>query len=429
MTKFGFFCPSAIGHLNPMCVLALEAKRRGHDVTFFGFPDAIEKIKNLDINTKEFGAEDFPKESINSAYKTLGKLTGKAGLKFTIDLFKRETNTLFNETPQIIREEKIDILIVDQMLPSIATVADYLNLPFVTICNAMLIHREPGVPPYSTNWSYSTSPLARLRNRLGNTLVNHLTRELWQVIVDQRKEWKLSTYQRRDDCYSSLAQISQMIKEFDFPRERLPKHFHYIGHFQDKSGKEPISFNDINFPFERLNDKPLVYASLGTLQNQRPEIFECIALACSQLDVQLVISLGDPKASSLELPGNPIVVPFAPHKKLIEKASLVITHAGMNTVLTALGCGVPLVAIPITNEQPGIATRLTRTEAGKALQLKNLTEETLRSAISEVLTVPSYRINAQRMQMLIQSSGGVEKAVNIIEKVALTRQSVNSDCV
>jgi hypothetical protein len=30
-----------------------------------------------------------------------------------------------------------------------ATVADYLGLPFVTVCNAMLINREPGIPPYS----------------------------------------------------------------------------------------------------------------------------------------------------------------------------------------------------------------------------------------------------------------------------------------
>jgi len=33
----------------------------------------------------------------------------------------------------------IDVLIIDQISSSIATVADYLGLPFVTVCNAMLI--------------------------------------------------------------------------------------------------------------------------------------------------------------------------------------------------------------------------------------------------------------------------------------------------
>jgi UDP:flavonoid glycosyltransferase YjiC (YdhE family) len=96
----------------------------------------------------------------------------------------------------------------------------------------------------------------------------------------------------------------------------------------------------------------------------------------------------------------------------------------MNTVLTALGCGVPLVAIPITNEQPGIASRLARTKAGKMLQLSKLNEITLRTAISEVLSNSSYRIKAQQLQKTIQASGGVDRVADIIEMAAQTRQPV-----
>ncbi|MEN8447417.1 MAG: nucleotide disphospho-sugar-binding domain-containing protein, partial [Cyanobacteria bacterium J06555_13] len=94
------------------------------------------------------------------------------------------------------------------------------------------------------------------------------------------------------------------------------------------------------------------------------------------------------------------------------------------TTLTALGCGVPLVAIPITNEQPGIAARLARTQAGKTLPLDTLDETTLRAAIFEVLTDVRYRENAQRLQREIQSSGGVQQAADIIEKAVETRQPV-----
>lgn len=246
-------------------------------------------------------------------------------------------------------------------------------------------------------------------------------------IVAQRRHWDLPPYQRRDDAYSSLAQICQLPSDFDFPRERLPAHFHYIGRFQDPSGTEPITFQNVDFPFDHLNEKPLIYASLGTLQNQRPKIFKCIAQACLNLDVQLVISLGSPQAESMALPGNPIVVPFAPHQKLIERSHVVVTHAGMNTVLTALGCGVPLVAIPITNEQPGIAARLVRTKAGKRIQLGQLDETTLRKAITEVLTDSSYYKNAQRLQRSIQASGGVKRAAEIIEQVAQTKEPVISN--
>ncbi|MGA0200121.1 MAG: glycosyl transferase family 1, partial [Prochlorotrichaceae cyanobacterium] len=134
MTRVGIFCPPAIGHLNPSCVLALELQRRGHTVTLFGVPDALAKVKNVALTTYEIGAAEYPQGSIDRAYKTLGTLTGKAGLQYTIDLLKRETAMLFREAPAAIRAANIEVLIVDQITPAIATVADYLDLPFVTIC-------------------------------------------------------------------------------------------------------------------------------------------------------------------------------------------------------------------------------------------------------------------------------------------------------
>ena len=283
MTRFGIFCPPAIGHLNPMCVIALELQRRGHTVILFAVLDAITKIASINLTTVEIGASDYPQGSIDALYRTLGKLTGKAGLKFTIETIERETQMLYREAPQAIRAANIEVLIIDQVTASMGTVADHLALPFITVCNAMLIQREPAVPPYSTTWAYSTTPWSRLRNRIGNALINYLTRDLWQSMVEQRSQWNLPTYQNRDDAYSPLAQICQLPQAFDFPREHLPSHFHYIGRFQDPSGTEPITFKNVDFPFERLTDKPLIYASLGTLQNQRPEIFECIAKACLPL--------------------------------------------------------------------------------------------------------------------------------------------------
>ena len=175
-----------------------------------------------------------------------------------------------------------------------------------------------------------------------------------------------------------------------------------------------------------MTEKPLIYASLGTLQNRKWEIFQSIASACLGLDVQLVISLGNPNSSESgsNLPGAPIVVPYAPHQQLINRASLIITHAGMNTVLGALSSGVPIVAIPITNEQPGIATRLARTGAGKVVPLAQLSETKLRAAIKEVLTQDSYRQNASRLKQVIASSGGVNRAADIVEMAISTGQPV-----
>jgi MGT family glycosyltransferase len=236
-------------------------------------------------------------------------------------------------------------------------------------------------------------------------------------------------HKNRQDAYSRLAQICQLPREFDFPRVNLPNCFHYTGPLQNPSGLESVSFPDISFPWEKLTDKPLIYASLGTLQNKVPEIFQCIAAAAAGLDVQLVISLGNPnnKPSDYNLPDTAIVVSFAPHQKLIDRASIVITHAGMNTTLGALSSGVPIVAIPITNEQPGIATRLARTGAAEVLPLRHLSVSRLQAAIERVLTENSYKQNAHRLQEAIRRAGGMRRAADLIEQAVSTGKPVLSE--
>ena len=149
-------------------------------------------------------------------------------------------------------------------------------------------------------------------------------------------------------------------------------------------------------------------------------------LGCNKLDVQLVISLGNPssKESGSNFPGSPIVVPFAPQQQLISKASLVITHAGMNTVLGSLSSGTPMIAIPIANEQPGIASRLAKTGAGEVISLKQLTASKLRETIQRVMKEDSYKQNALRLQEIIRHAGGVSRAADIIEQAVATGKPV-----
>jgi UDP:flavonoid glycosyltransferase YjiC (YdhE family) len=88
----------------------------------------------------------------------------------------------------------------------------------------------------------------------------------------------------------------------------------------------------------------------------------------------------------------------------------------MNTVLESLSNGVPMVAIPITNDQPGVAARMAWTETGKVVPLKKISVENLRRAIQQVLREDSYQKNALRLQESIRQAGGVTKAADIVEQ-------------
>lgn len=87
------------------------------------------------------------------------------------------------------------------------------------------------------------------------------------------------------------------------------------------------------------------------MQNTKYELFHKIATACAGLNVQLAIALaGEMAAETMtELPSSPLVVKSASQLNLLSRASLIITHGGLNTILDSLSQGVPLVTIPITS--------------------------------------------------------------------------------
>jgi MGT family glycosyltransferase len=173
------------------------------------------------------------------------------------------------------------------------------------------------------------------------------------------------------------------------------------------------------FPFERLDGRPLIYASMGTLQNGQDHVFETIAAACAGLGAQVVISLGGGgRPEDLpKLAGDPIVVAAAPQLELLKRAALCVTHAGLNTALESLAEGVPMVAIPVTNDQPGVAARIRHVGCGEVVPLNKLNVARLRRAVQSVLRDESYRANARPMREAIQRRNGLAEAADHVEGV------------
>ncbi|MEM1253476.1 MAG: glycosyltransferase [Cyanobacteria bacterium P01_H01_bin.21] len=417
MTHFGVICPVAGSHLTSMIALGYELQKRGHCVTVVGIEDAQPKVLDAGLELQVIGKSDFPKGTTKELFAQLGNLKGLKAAQYTSNWLANEAKTYLREAPEAIQAAGIEALLVDQVTPQGGTVAEYLDIPFISVCCAVVLNQEISVPPYFTSWDYDASWQGLLRNSLGYLLLNRIWKPMLQVINDYRQQWNLPPCPNQNACYSQLAQLSQQPVEFEFPRKELPSVFHFTGPYQNLVNREPVPF-----PYEKLNGQPLIYASMGTIQNQLIWIFQMIAEACVGLGAQLVISLGGKTdlESLPKLPGTPIVVGYAPQVELLQKASLTITHAGLNTVLESLSNGVPMVAIPIANDQPGVAARINWTRTGEVIPLSKLTTEKLRSAIARVFNDDSYTKNALRLQKAIDRAGGVNCSANIIEQVVST---------
>jgi MGT family glycosyltransferase len=318
-----------------------------------------------------------------------------------------------------LRREGVDVVLADQNEPASATVSEYLGLPFASICTSLPINREPEIPPSFVGWDYGDGALVKLRNKLGYAVGDFLTRDLQRTLNTYRKRWGLAPLGSPENSFSKAAQVAQMPREFDFPRRIASNAVDYTGPWIDHTFESRFAGSE--FPHEQLDGRPILYASLGTLQSSNSRHFELIAQACTGLDLQVVISVGaKPGVDLPKLAGNHLVVHFAPQIMLLKRSALTITHAGMNTTMHALQFGTPLIAIPLAHDQPAIGARLERAGAGIVLSPRTLTAKKLRCAIDLILEKNSpWQLEAKRMQVIIARSGGVARAADVLEQKLL----------
>jgi MGT family glycosyltransferase len=325
-----------------------------------------------------------------------------------------ECRDLIEDGPRLIRSSKVEALVLHSFWRHLDLVAMHLEVPYVHV--SLGLHADfTGYTPFCAyDWSYEDSVEARMRNLEGLQKLaplfapsNAVTREYVESVglnIDLNDPYA---------AYSRLAQITQTPREFDFPGEHWPPQFHYTGPLQDSKSRAPV-----DFPWERLTGEPLIYASMGTLNNGSDTVYKTILEAASLPGHQLVLSIGRNVAPSQfnAVKANTIIVSQAPQVQLLEKAALCITHAGLNTTLEALSYGVPLVAIPVTGEQPGVAARIAYRKVGKFIPVAELSAGQLRALIDEVLSDPVYRENANQLRTAILNTNGLQLAADITER-------------
>jgi MGT family glycosyltransferase len=235
-----------------------------------------------------------------------------------------------------------------------------------------------------------------------------------EVITQAERAGIKANWEDPSSLFSDFPWITQCPREFDFESSHWPHHFHYAGPFHDGKGRM-----DFPFPWDQLTGEPIVYASMGTVQNGNLDVLHTIAAAVSKhKGLQLVLSIGNALRPELieAVPNNAIVVNNAPQLELLKKASVCITHAGLNTVLEALTQGVPQIAIPVTNDQPGVAARIADKKTGKTTSLDGLDASNLSGLLDEVLNDPVYRDNSRSIQKAIAKRNGLSVAAELLEQ-------------
>lgn len=408
MSHFAVIAPPLPGHWNPLLVLASALVARGHRVTFVHIPDAAALVRGEGIGFAGVGAATHPPGWLEGWVTRSAALNGFAGLPGMIADVAGLTDMICREAPAALDRIGADAVLADQMEPGGGLVAEAMGLPFLTTATGLPLNSEPAVPPPYVGWRWLGGELGKGRNLGGHRVTDLLMNGVGRVLARHCLRFGLPVRRRTEDFFSPAGQLAQAVRSLDFPRERLPDSFHYLGPF--RPAEEPA--------FDWPDDgRPIAFCSLGSLQGSRAEIFRLFAQACVDTGLRPLIAHGgrlDPAAAA-SLPGDPLVYDHVPQRAVLAKARVAITHAGFNTVLDSLSFGVPLVAIPLAFEQPATAARLSYRGVAEIVPRARLSAERLKRAVETVLGDPGYRLRAATIGADIATAGGVSRAADLAE--------------
>jgi zeaxanthin glucosyltransferase len=414
--KIGFLSIPLTGHLHPMTALGRKMQARGHDITFFGLPDAARIVRSAGLDFVPFGEEEYPVGTTPAMYAHLATLQGEDVVRYSFqEMHPLRTRITLEQLPEKLLHSGVEALVIDTIHFFAELVPMKMGIPYAHIWNVLHIDSSGATPPCVVGWDYEDTPVARARNIEAVKKMSSVFQPIQHVARSWAKNHGLQIdWDTPNATISKLAVITQTPREFDFPDIPQAPTFHYAGPFHDDYGRERVTF-----PWERLTGEPLIYASMGTLVNGLTDVFRIILKAATAIPGrQLVLSIG----SNIQMddigpiPASAIVVSKAPQIELLKRSELCITHAGINTTLESLALGVPMVAIPVGFDQPGIAARIVYHGVGVSIPIASMNKEDLSRAIQNVLGNPSYRETARRFQRTIADTHGLDRAVDVLER-------------
>jgi UDP:flavonoid glycosyltransferase YjiC (YdhE family) len=188
-----------------------------------------------------------------------------------------------------------------------------------------------------------------------------------------------------------------------------------------------------------LGSTPLVYVTLGTVFNRLTGLLVTMAEGVATHDVEVLVTTGrnaDPDALGA-LPSNVHVERYVPQTLVLPQCAAVVCHGGFNTVFGALRCGLPLVVVPVSADQPlnaalceqsGVGVACTTDQPPEALfpiaDPAKVQSDVVASALGRVLQNPGFASAADALAEEIEAQPPVTHAVDLIERLVTTGEPV-----
>ena len=388
MSKIVFFCIPAHGHTNPTLGVVRELVSRGHQVWYYSYNIMREKIESTGatfVSCDDYDMEQklTPKDAVR-----VGK-----DLAFSTKILVDTTLALDDKVSEDMKRLKPDCIVADSMAVWGKAIAIKLGIPFVSS---------------TTTFAFNQYSAKIMKQGIG---------ELVRMLISMPKIIK--NIKRLQDKGYPIKSVLDIIQNDDNTHTIVYTSSDFqpcADTFSDKYVFVGPSIRPATDKIVKTKEK-LIYISMGTVNNDMMPLYKTCITTLADTEYQVIISVGNLVSINEfgKMPENISVYEHVDQIAVLQAADIFLSHCGMNSVNESLYFGVPLLMLPQTAEQGGVAERVHQLGAG--IKLKKTDGASIIYAINKLFSVNSYKDNAQKISWSFRQCVGSKGAADKIEQV------------
>ena len=388
MSKIVFFCIPAHGHTNPTLGVVRELVSRGHQVWYYSYNIMRDKIESAGATFVSCDDYDMEQRLSPKDAARVGK-----DLAYSTKILVDTTLALDDKVCADMEQLKPDCIVADSMATWGKAVAMKLGIPFVSS---------------TTTFAFNQHSAKIMKQSFG---------ELFKMIFSMPKISKqIKRLQSKGYPIKSVLDIIQNDDNTHTVVYTSPEFQPCSETFSDKYAFVGPSIRPATDRFEKKRNK-LVYISMGTVNNDMMPLYKRCLSALADTDYQVIMSVGNMVSIEEfgELPENISVFSHVDQIAVLQQADVFVSHCGMNSVSESLYFGVPLVMLPQTAEQGGVAERVYQLGAG--MKLKKSDVPSILGTINKIFADSTYKQNANELAKGFKRCSGAKGAADKIMQV------------
>ena len=423
MAKILIHTLGSSGDLNPFLALALELKKRGHEIQFALSPKFAEKARALGFAATVAG-EDPDWDSDLMRRMLVMHRTEPIKILFAEGMIPAIGPATASLEPLV---QNADLFLSHTIQLAAPAVAQRTGTPWISASAATLIYETAAYPPPSVAWKGCPPWLSHLGWQIGRGLFRDLD------ALAAAEYQKLGVGPRPNiisgGAYSRRLTLGLWSPSF-FPRPSdWPSWFQVGGYARwdgsppapilgsRKEEESPAPANSVLLPKLGAGGPPLILFTLGSSVVNHPGEFWRTALATlAQTDWQGIL-LGAPADFPVPdaLQDRVQIVPYAPYADVFPLADAVVHQGGVGTTQAACFYGLPAVIVPRGFDQFENAAHVQREGWGLRLMPEQGTAHGLRFRLERLLASAEIKRRVQALGAQMQAEPGAARSADLVE--------------